>query len=91
MLVILSACGSLEKSINRGEYDDVIRRYATTDPQKNDSEINYQIAEAFRKSNRLAEAVPFYEAAIDQGHDDETAVFHYARALKASRRCRDIP
>ena len=85
MLVILSACGSLEKSINRGEYDDVIRRYATTDPQKNDSEINYQIAEAFRKSNRLAEAVPFYEAAIDQGHDDETAVFHYARALKANQ------
>lgn len=85
MLVILSACGSLEKSISRGEYDDIIRRYSGTDPQKNDSEVNYQVAEAFRKSNRIAEAVPFYEKAIDQGHDDETAIFHYARALKANQ------
>ncbi len=85
MLVILSACGSLEKSISKGDYDDVIRRYANTTPEKNDSEVNYQIAEAFRKSNRIAEAVPFYETAIDQGHDDETAYFHYAKALKANQ------
>ncbi len=85
MLVILSACGSLEKSITKGDYDDVIRRYANTAPEKNDSEVNYQIAEAFRKSNRIAEAVPFYKVAIDQGHDDETAYFHYAKALKANQ------
>lgn len=85
MLVILSACGSLEKSITKGDYDDVIRRYANTSPEKNDSEVNYQIAEAFRKSNRIAEAVPFYKVAIDQGHDDETAYFHYAKALKANQ------
>lgn len=85
MLVILSACGSLEKSMIKGDYDDVIRRYATSSPDKNDAEVNYQIAEAFRKSNRIDEAVTFYKKSIDQGHDDETAYFHYAKALKANQ------
>ncbi len=43
---------------------------------------NYKIAEAYRLSNRLQEALPYYETAIEYGVPDTSAVFHYAMSLK---------
>ncbi len=82
---LLWACGSLEKSMSLGAYDDIISRYENSDPKKNEAELNFQIAEAFRRSNRISEATPYYASAIEQGHDEESAHFYYAQSLKANQ------
>ncbi len=85
-LVLLAACGSLEKSMTLGAYDDIISRYENSDPDKNDPELNFQIGEAFRRSNRISDSAPYYAAAIEKGHSDEQAHLHYAHALKANQK-----
>lgn len=47
------------------------------------SQANFYAAESYRLSNRLAEAEPYYAAAIEAGTRDEHAYFYYAFALKA--------
>jgi len=77
-------CSSLQSSLEKGEYDVVISKYAGS-LEKNDPEINYQVAEAYRKSNRLQESVPFYKEALDKGVAEEDAYYYYAKALKANK------
>ncbi len=70
-------------SFETGEYDVAIGYYQTAVDQGAEvAESNYKIAEAYRLSNRLQEAAPYYEAAIDMGVPDTAAVFHYAMSLK---------
>lgn len=82
---ITFGCGSLEKSMTLGEFDAIINKYESSDPDKNEPETNLQVAEAFRKSNRIEKSTPFYRAALNQGIDDELASLHFARALKANQ------
>lgn len=70
-------------SFEGGEYDVAIGHYQkAVNEGVEAAESNYKIAEAYRLSNRLHEALPYYEAAIDMGVADTAAVFNYAMALK---------
>lgn len=72
----------IDKQFNKGHYDLVIR---TLDGKSHKSAYeNFMMAESYRKSNRIKQSEPFYKAAIDKGIDDESAYFHYARALEAN-------
>ncbi len=89
VVLMLAGCGSIDKSMTMGQYNTIISKYEASNPDKNNPDLNVQIAEAFRKSNRIADATPFYAAAIDQGVDDEMVNLHYAKALKANQRYED--
>ncbi len=90
LLAILTACNPGKRalikgynSFDGGDYNIAIEQYRVAmDNGVEVGESNYRIAEAYRLSNRLAEAAPYYEAAIDMGVADTAAVFHYALALK---------
>ncbi|WP_242926343.1 OmpA family protein [Pontibacter vulgaris] len=90
-VLLLAACGS-GKHISKGdkkfgeeEYERAIEYYKQgLTKAKNPGEINYRIAEAYRMSNRLAQAEPFYKAALDANFRREDAYFYYGMALKAN-------
>lgn len=84
ILFLLWGCSSIDGTLQKGEYDTVIQKYART-LEKNDPEINYQVAEAYRKSNRIQEALPFYESAVKQGVIEQDAYYHLAKAYKANQ------
>jgi len=73
-----------EKKYEKGEYQYAIEFYKQALGKKSgNAYINFQIAESYRQSNRIGEALEFYKKAIDQGIEDEDAQFYYAFALKA--------
>lgn len=83
--VVLYSCNvskRVDKQFNKGHYDLVIRTIESK--SKKSAEDNFLLAESYRKSNRIKESEPYYKAAIDQGIEDESAYFHYARALEAN-------
>ena len=96
-VLILASCSAGKRALVKGynsfeggEYDVAIGHYQKAlDEGMEAGESNYKIAEAYRLSNRLQEALPYYEAAIDMGVADTTAVFHYAMALKQNSRYED--
>lgn len=70
-------------SFESGDYDIAIEHYQKAlDNGAEPTQSNYKIAEAYRLSNRLQEALPYYETAIEYGIPDSSAVFHYAMSLK---------
>ncbi len=95
--LILASCNAGKRalvkgynSFDSGEWDVAIGHYQEAlDEGLEVSESNYKIAEAYRLSNRLQEALPYYEAAIDMGVADTAAVFHYAMSLKQNSRYDD--
>lgn len=83
--VVLYSCNvskRIEKQFDKGHYDLVIRTIESK--SKKSAEDNYLLAESYRKSNRIKQSESFYKAAIDQGIEDESAYFHYARALESN-------
>lgn len=82
-LVSCSATKKANKSFESGEYSDAIYQYEKA-IKPDDPESNFQLAEAYRKSNRIQEAEPYYLAAIDAGIENESAYYYYAVALKAN-------
>jgi len=73
------------KKIQRGEYEEAIEKYSKfLDNPKHAAEANFMIAEAYRQSNRILEAKPYYEAAIKNGFRGEEAYFWLAYAKKTS-------
>lgn len=78
-----SATNKATKSFESGEYSDAIYQYEKS-LKPEDPESNFLLAEAYRKSNRIQEAEPYYMAAIDAGIEDESAHYFYAVALKAN-------
>ncbi len=90
-VLLLGACGA-GKYISKGdkkygeeEYERAIEYYKQALPKAdNPGEINYRIAESYRRSNRLAQAEPFYKAALDANLRREDAYFYYGMALKAN-------
>ena len=91
LVFILSACGA-GRYISRGdkkfgaeEYERAIEFYKQgLSKADNPGEVNYKIAEAYRLSNRLAQAEPYYKAALDNKYRKEDAFFYYGLALKAN-------
>ena len=89
-VLLLSACNTGKRalikgfnSFENGDYDVAIEHYHTAlDNGAEPTQSNYKIAEAYRLSNRLQQAKPYYEAAIEYGIADTSAVFHHAMSLK---------
>ncbi|MEQ6118807.1 OmpA family protein [Reichenbachiella sp. MALMAid0571] len=87
-VVVLGSCSSMkkaEKSFLNGEYNSAILMYQKS-LKPNDPVSNFKLAEAYRKSNRLHEAEPFYRASLNAGIDDESANYYYASSLKANQK-----
>lgn len=83
LLASCSVSNRAGKSFESGEYSDAIYQYEKA-LKPDDPESNYLLAEAYRKSNRIQEAAPYYLAAIDAGIENERAYYYYAVALKAN-------
>ncbi len=88
--LVASACSPGKRALvkgynsyNNGDYDVAIDYYKTAiDNGAEVARSNYQIAESYRLSNRLQEARPYYEASLDMGVPDTSAIFYYALSLK---------
>lgn len=83
VVVLLVAC-SAEKSLSRGEYEVFIAK-TNKDPKANTPETNFQLAEAYRLSNRIQESTPYYAEAIKGGINEESANVYYARSLRVNQ------
>ncbi|MGY6559366.1 MAG: OmpA family protein [Nitritalea sp.] len=81
------ACGSLQQKADKyyasGEYQYAIDAYSKileTNPE--DKDANLKVAEAYRLSNRVEKAVPYYEKLIEQEETFEN-YYRYAQGLQA--------
>ncbi len=92
-IIVLSSCSGSYKAITKdkekyGEYDAVIPKYEKLlSKTKNDemkAQINYQIAESYRMSNRMEESLPYYQAAIQGGKTSDKLWLSYGLALKST-------
>lgn len=83
-VTLLNSCvlNRAEKSYDKKEYNKAIELYKRAATPDN-AEINYRIAEAYRKSNRISESVTYYNTAIKAGYDNPEAHVNFARALKS--------
>ena len=69
----------------KGEYETALQEYKKVlESATNKAYVNAQIGECYRLSNRIAEAAPFYKAALDLNYKADSILFQYAFALKAS-------
>ena len=76
-----------DKKLKYGEYEYSIDYYEKAIKGKyNPGEANFKIGEAYRLSNRISEAEPFYNAAIEAGYDDEEVYYYYGIALKTQEK-----
>jgi len=81
----LTKVGKADKHFAREEYQAAIQLYTQALKGKaNDPELNYQLAESYRLSNRIQLAEPFYKAAIDNGLKKEDLFLNYGLALRAN-------
>jgi len=90
LALLLGGCNSAMQAYKKGvrlydagEYNPALTQFdkaakGSIDPAR----LNYYIAESYRLSNRFAEAVPFYQKALDAGTTEPDARFNYAYALK---------
>ncbi len=75
------------KKFDRGEYQIAIENYhKALNKGKNSGEINFKIGESYRLSNRLKQALPYYQSAINNGYTEDHAYFYLAHALKANEK-----
>lgn len=84
-ILLIQSCSQkvAQKSFEKGEFDRAIELYKKG-MDENDSERNFQIAESYRKSNRLKEAARYYSAAQKNGSEEVSLPYYYARSLKAN-------
>lgn len=89
--IIASACSSDlhkmvrkgNKKFDKGEYQFAISDYEEGLADGADTAIAaYQIAESYRLSNRIREAIPYYEAALKTGRAEEATKFYLANGYK---------
>ena len=93
-ILYLSSCsaGKLamkkgDKKLKYGEYEYSIDYYNKAIKSNYKSgEANFKIGEAYRLSNRLKEAEPFYKASLDNNYDEEEANYYYGLALKTNEK-----
>lgn len=73
------------KEYNQDEFEYAIQHFETAKEYGSPKgETNYYIAEAYRQSNRLHEAFPYYKEAVQAGVRHENAYFYYAYSMKAN-------
>ncbi|WP_221405395.1 OmpA family protein [Flexibacter flexilis] len=73
-----------DKSFKKGEYAKAVEYYQQALAKNgNAGYLNNQIAESYWQSNKVADAEPFYKAAIDAGVKADSVLFHYGYALKS--------
>lgn len=86
LIILLGSCTSklANKSYENGEYDRAIALYKKTYKEDN-PQLNFTLAEAYRKSNRIKEGAPYYAAAYKAGSDEESLVYFYSKSLKANK------
>ncbi len=90
LLLVLGGCAGQylskgDKRFEREQYERAIEFYKQALANTNNpGEVNYKIAEAYRRSNRIAEAMPYYKAALDANFRKEDAYYYYGLALKAN-------
>lgn len=84
LVLFIFSC-SIEKSMNNAEFDAVISKLGDS-PEKNSPEENIMVGDAYRKSNRLVESIPFYQAAIKEGTPEEAANLYLAQGLKVEQK-----
>lgn len=84
IFLLIVGC-SIDKSIEKGEFDAVITKLGG-DPEKNSAEENVLVGDAYRKSNRLVEAIPFYQEAMKQGTPSESTPVHLAHGLRGEQK-----
>ena len=91
LVLLLGACGTGrylskgDKRFAQEQYQAAIEYYKQALEKNGGSgEINYRIAEAYRRSNRIAQAAPYYETALKGNFKREDTYFYYGQALKAN-------
>lgn len=74
-----------KKFHEKGEFMPAVELYqiALSKPGADKAKINYQIAESYRLSNKIAESGQYYSAAIESGNKREENYFYRALASKA--------
>lgn len=98
LFAFFTACSSVyqkaESEFDRAAYNKAItlyQSYLAKNPAKA-AEVNYKIAEAYRRSNRLEMALPYYEKVKEAGTDKLTAGdrdtlrYYTAEALKVNKK-----
>lgn len=74
-----------QKDFKYAKYERVIKYYkGILNKQPNNPKANYFIAEAYRLSNRIKEAEPFYAKAKGRGSKKDSAELYYAKSLQAN-------
>jgi outer membrane protein OmpA-like peptidoglycan-associated protein/tetratricopeptide (TPR) repeat protein len=73
-----------EKKFKQGEYQVAIEYYEKA-KAKNFAPalVNSSIASAYRLTNRIEKAAPYYSEALSSGSKEDSTLFYYAYALKA--------
>ncbi len=88
--LMVFSCSKVKRKADRaffkeGAYEDAANLYQEALAKGGDSKyLNGQIAESYRKSNRLSKAEVFYKSAIDAGYKADSVKFWYGTALKAN-------
>jgi peptidoglycan-associated lipoprotein len=81
----LTKVGKADKHYEREEFEPAIRLYLQALKRKQtDGELNYKLAESYRRSNRIQLAEPYYKAALDNGYKKEDVYLNYGQALQAN-------
>ncbi|WP_034256631.1 OmpA family protein [Adhaeribacter aquaticus] len=81
----LSNVGRADKYFAREEFEPAVRFYLKAVKNKQrDGILNLKLAEAYRRSNRIQLAEPYYKAALDNGVKREDTNFYYGMALRAN-------
>jgi peptidoglycan-associated lipoprotein len=90
-LLTVMACSSLtkvgkaDKHFAREEFEPAIKLYLQALKKRQaDGELNYKLAESYRRSNRVQLAEPYYKAALDNGYKKEDVYLYYGQALRAN-------
>lgn len=76
-----------DKRYDLGEYEVAIDIYHKALTKSDDlGYINFKIGESYRVSNRLKKALPYYQAAINNGYTEDEAYYYLAQTLKANEK-----
>ena len=87
-ILLASACSPLKKAHQKfqlAEYEEAIEMFdKLADKPEYYAEANFMMAESYRQSNRIWQALPYYEKAAQEGFKNDSSGFYYAFALKAT-------
>lgn len=70
--------------MSNAEFDAVIAKLGDS-PQKNTVDENIMVGDAYRLSNRIAESLPYYQAALLEGTPEEAVNLYVAQGLKVNQ------